>query len=171
MHKLFCLLLLTPLLVPAQIAEIGATAGGGAFGAEELGPTGFGVFGAELCAPCSRRVAAFVEFNRWENAGGGNPGARIDSVNMFAGGIRIQRTGRVRPFFDAGLAAAWDRYTWRNSTDTYSTHTSGSAGLVLGGGAAISLGRNWYIRPQFRAYTLSYWRFGLVGMVGVGYRF
>jgi hypothetical protein len=163
MSKVICLLLLGAILAPAQRLELGATVGGGAFGAEDVGLPAFVSFGAETCVLCSGRFSIFGEYSHWEK---GNTGS-ILRVDILAGGLRIQGKGRVRAFFDVGGAGAWDQ--WQGYFGDRQSH--GNPGVVLAGGALIPLRGNWYIRPQVRLYALAEIHIGLAATVGFGYRF
>lgn len=66
MRSCFAVLSFLPILAYAQKAEIGATVGGGAFGAEDTGSPAYVVFGVEGCGFCSRSVALFGEYNHWQ---------------------------------------------------------------------------------------------------------
>jgi hypothetical protein len=165
-NRLIVLLFLLALPALAQQAELGATIGGGAFGAEDAGLPTFVTFGLEACAVCSGHFALFGEVTQWQRVAGGARNGRINSVTVLAAGLRIQGRRGVRPFFDAGIAGGWDRFEYLGGRDSH-----GNPGLVLGGGAAIPLRGGWYIRPQGRLIVLRGFHGGFSGSVGIGYRF
>ncbi len=166
MRSCFTVLFFLPILALAQKAEIGATIGGGAFGAEDTGSPAYVLFGVEGCGFCSRSVALFGEYNHWQKAGTDSRYLRINSVDMVAGGARFQFGKSFRPFVDLGVAGGWDRYEYLNGKGSH-----GNPGMVFGVGVAKVFQSGWYVRPQLRVYVLRGIHAGLVGSVGIGYRF
>lgn len=164
---LILIAIVAPLTVTAQQFELGATVGGGIFGADGTGQPTYVIFGAETCAFCRSSAAVFAEFSHWQRSTAGYR-TSIRCVELLAVGARIQGGRRVRPFFDVGFAAGWDRFT-RLGDGRDDIH--GNPGLLLGGGAAVSIGEHWYIRPQARIVVLRGIHAGVAALVGIGYRF
>ncbi len=174
----FSLLFLCPLVslllaasACGQNVELGATVGFGAAGAGDLSATPFVSFGAELCALCRGRFAIFVEYNHWEPSST-DFSRTITSLNVFGAGLRIQGGKRVRPFFDAGFAAATDSYTYYmgfGAPSATGRHTN--PGFVLGGGAAIHIGGRFYVRPQLRVIVARGYHYAAGGGAGFGITF
>ena len=166
MRSYSAVLFFLPIFAFAQKTEIGATIGGGAFGAEDTGSPAYVVFGVEGCGFCSRSVALFGEYNHWEKSGSDSRFLRINSVNLVAGGVRFQFGRSFRPFVDLGVAGGWDRYEYLGGRNSH-----GNPGMVFGVGVAKVFQSGWYVRPQLRVYVLRGIHAGAVGSVGVGYRF
>lgn len=152
-------------LASGQKLELGAAAGFGAFGADDVSFRKFVNAGVEACGWCSGRFALFGEYTHWEHVGKKFL-TRITRSDLAAAGLRIQGGGRVRPFGDIGLAGGQDRYVYPGGSGVHNL-----LGIVGGGGVAIALGERWYVRPQYRLYALSGYHLATGGSVGVGFRF
>jgi hypothetical protein len=142
------LLLLTSAVVPAQRFELGATAGGGAYGDYGRGSAGAQA-GVEACLLCSGRLALFGEVTHFF-AGG------PQAVNLAGGGLRLQGRRNVRPFVDIGFVAGGNR-------------GGQSRGMVTGAGVQVPLSQRWYLRTQARLYASI--RPAAILSLGLGYRF
>jgi hypothetical protein len=154
-------------LATAQKYELGGRVGFGTFTAEDVGTPLFTSIGVELCALCSGRFAAFVEYSHWLKSGDAQYSSYIENADTFGGGLRIQRRdARIRPFFDVGIVGARDSYTYWGGSNSH-----GSVGMVLGGGVAFRLGERAYVRPQFRVYATSGFHAAYDAGVGFGFRF
>jgi hypothetical protein len=110
-------------------------------------------------------------------------GARVG-----AGGFAAEDL-EVRMYANAGVeACGWcsrgfalfGEYShWEETSAKFPTrnvYTGGNGahslgGIVLGGGAAVSIRERWYIRPQVRVYALSGYHVATSLSVGIGYRF
>ena len=158
-------LLFAVALAYGQKLELGARVGVGAFAAEDLQTRTYGNAGVEACGWCSRRFSLFGEYSHWEETSG-KFSTRIQRSDLAAGGLRIQGGRRIRPFFDIGIAGGQDRYVYSGGSGAHSL-----CGLVLGGGAAVSIRERWYVRPQVRLYALSGFHAAASVGVGIGYRF
>jgi len=167
--RLWVLLALTPLAL-AQRTQVGAVIGrGGA--AHFLENSAYHVVaGVEGCFLCGGRVGLWADYNHWQMTGVRGSGNPV-SLDLAGGGLRVQGTGdRIRPFFDAGLAAGVERYD-RPGFVPYVKYTDGVVGAMLGFGAAISLSEHWYVRPVGRFGILSTLDFAGFGGASIGYRF
>ena len=140
--------------------EVGIKGGAGAYGADE-GSRSFGHVGVEVCAYCGGRYSIFGEYGHWLSSGQLRAG-QIDSADLFGVGLRIQGRRRVRPFFDIGLAVGRDNFVRDVRTN---------AGVVLGGGVMVPVGKHLYLRPQVRLYGMSEFRAAASAEVGFGWRF
>jgi hypothetical protein len=152
-------------LASAQKLELGATAGFGYTGAEDVSFRPFANIGVQVCGFCSATLALFGEYSHGERVGNKLP-ARITSSDLLGGGLRIQAGRRIRPFFDVGVAGGWDRFVYTGGGGRHNM-----IGLVAGGGVSIPLRGRWYIRPQYRLYLLSGLHVVSGGSMGIGFRF
>jgi hypothetical protein len=155
-------------IAAAEGVDLGAMAGAGGFTAS--GPTlAAGQVGVEACLLCAGRFGLFVEYSHWFTSGatqGYNASDVVARADLAGGGLRIQGRGRIRPFFDVGVAGGRDKHVQAGGA---------LGGIVVAGGARIPLQGRWYIRPQVRVYGLSphslelspHW--ALSGLVGIGY--
>lgn len=166
MGKRIAIFLISAPLAIAQKFELGVSAGGGTFTAEDVGAPVFVNFGVEACAWCSGHFSLFGEYSHWESSGEGSRSSRITRADLVAGGLRIQGGRSLRPFFDVGFAGGWDQFEWSGGRGSH-----GNPGVVLGGGVAIALGEHWYLRPQGRVYALRGIHAAAGASIGVGYRF
>jgi hypothetical protein len=171
MSKLCIVFLAVAGIASAQGIDLGALAGAGGFTAS--GPTlAAGQVGVEACVFCTGRFGLFGEYSHWFTSGdskGYNASDVVRRADLAGGGLRIQGRGRMRPFFDVGVAGGRDEHVQAG--------TGGAlGGIVVGGGVRIPIRGRWYIRPQVRAYGLSphsmeglspHW--ALSGLIGVGY--
>jgi hypothetical protein len=161
-------------IASGQRVELGGLIGGGAFAVSTGGAAPLGQAGVEACVFCSGRFSLFGEYSHWFSGNGTRTafGAdRVTTADLAGAGLRIQRRGRVRVFFDIGAVAGRDEH------DVIGRGRA-LGGVVVGTGVGIPWGEHWYIRPQFRAYGLSphtiegvgpHW--AVSGGVGIGYRF
>ena len=170
MPKPWIILLAAAGLASAQRIELGALAGAGGFTAS--GPTLVtGQVGTEVCLLCRGRFGIFGEYSHWFSGASSslfNPSDQVRRADLVGGGLRIQGRGRVKPFFDVGIAGGQDEHRAGNG--------GALGGVVVGGGVRFPFRERWYIRPQVRAYGLSphtlegvdaHW--ALSGAVGIGY--
>jgi hypothetical protein len=165
MRRLLSVLIVVASGAFPQKSELGAVGGFGAIAAGGLSTTGAVAFGAEFCGLCSGKFGLFGEWNHLESVGK----ARTRGINRFdivAGGLRIQGGGRVRPFFDTGVAYGVDSFSYSGGHNSH-----GNGGLVLAGGAAVRLQDRLYIRPQFRFYALRGLHAVAAGTTGIGVQF
>ena len=169
--KIWIVLFATVGVAAAQGIELGALAGAGGFTAS--GPTmAAGQVGVEACVFCASRFGLFGEYSHWFTSGGTkgyNASDVVARADLAGGGLRIQGRGRIRPFFDVGVAGGPDEHVQAGTGGWL-------GGVVVGGGVRIPLRARWYIRPQVRVYGLSphsmeglspHW--ALSGLVGIGY--
>jgi hypothetical protein len=63
------------------------------------------MFGVEACLRCGRR-AFFVDYSHWMPPHPSTYQTGYREADSFAGGLRFQTQGRVRPFFDVGGVVA-----------------------------------------------------------------
>lgn len=96
------------------------------------------------------------------------PSSAVNSADLFGFGFRIQGKRRVRPFFDFGIAVGRDTFDYR-SAGTLLSHST--AGVVLGTGVMLPIGKRLYLRPQLRLYPMSSLHIAASGEVGFGWRF
>jgi hypothetical protein len=171
MSKRWMVLFAVAGIAAAEGVDLGAMAGAGGFTAS--GPTlAAGQVGVEACVLCAGRFGLFVEYSHWFTSGathGYNASDVVARADLAGVGLRIQGRGRIRPFFDVGVAGGRDEHVQAG--------TGGAlGGIVVAGGARIPLKGRWYIRPQVRVYGLSphsleglspHW--ALSGLVGIGY--
>jgi len=158
-YKYLALFIVLASTAGAQRFEIGGLAGGGGFGAEDTSGT-YWIAGAEGCAFCNRKTALFAEYNHYGLASGQTV---IKNADIVSGGLRVQSTAeRFRPYFDIGIAGGQDHFLGK---------AHNFVGVAMGGGVAISLGKNWYVRPGVRLQLMSYLHYGLSAGVSAGYRF
>ena len=151
MRRVMFLWCLSVICAAAQSFEVGVTAGGGTFGAEDISMTAYGVVGVETCVLWSRGFGVFGEYSHWERGRDGLRSSQISRVDTLAAGVRMQRGRSVRPFFDIGIAGAWDEY------EVYlypGSMRHGNAGLTFGGGVGFPIRGGWRIRPQARVIVL-----------------
>ena len=151
--------------------EVGITSGAGAYAAVDTGSPTFGHVGVEVCAYCGWRYSIFGEYGHWPSSGQLRSG-EIDSADLFGVGLRIQGRQRVRPFFDIGLAVGRD--TFLSGCGCFGTpsnlHAHTNAGILLGGGVMVPVGKHLYIRPQVRIYG-PYHHAAASAEAGFGWRF
>ncbi len=162
MSRLLATLFLAAPFALAQNTQFGAMLGrGGAVQLFETSAYHF-VAGAETCFLCEGRFGLYADYHHWRKTGKGTDSPV--SLDLAGGGLRIQGRGRrVRPFFDAGVAAGVEsRYLGGPRPVT---------GGVLGAGATILLGRHAYIRPLIRITGLSSGEAGGFAGASIGYRF
>jgi hypothetical protein len=151
----------------APEAQIGGTIGLGSFGSTEYTSGGFVVAGVEGCALCGGKFGLFMEYDHWRLA---PTGFETSVLNLGAGGLRIQGRGRrVRPFFDIG--GALGRYNGKPHGYIHRSEDFSMVGVMIGTGAAISIGEKWYVRPQARLALMRSGNLAGFLSVGVGYRF
>ncbi len=163
--KLIFGLMLAAALAYGQKLELGGVLGVGGFATDDLQRRGFANAGVEACGWCGGRFGLFGEYSHWEEADAKFP-TRIQRSDLAAAGLRIQGGRRIRPFFDIGMAGGQDRYVYPGGGGAHNL-----VGVVLGGGAAVSIREKWYIRPQVRVYGLSGYHAAASVSVGIGYRF
>ena len=162
MLKLLAALWLAAPFALAQNTQFGAMLGrGGAVQLFENSAYHF-VAGAESCFLCGGRFGLYAEYHHWQKTGEGTDSPV--SLDLAGGGLRIQGRGRrVRPFFDAGVAAGVERrYMGRSRPVT---------GGVLGAGATVMLGPHVYVRPLLRIAGFSSGEAGGFAGASIGYRF
>lgn len=148
-------------------AQIGGTIGLGSFGTTEYTSGGFVVAGVEGCALCGGKFGLFMEYDHWRLT---PTGYETSVLNLGAGGLRIQGRGRrVRPFFDVG--GALGRYNGKPHGYIRRSEDFSMGGVIIGTGAAISVGEKWYVRPQARLALMTSGNIAGVLNFGIGYRF
>jgi hypothetical protein len=87
-------------------------------------------------------------------------------------GLRVQGSGRVRPFFDFGFALGRDSYEYACDCAGGTTRNAhNTPGMVLGGGVTVPAGKHFYVRPRFRLYVMQGYHAVAGGEVGFGWRF
>jgi hypothetical protein len=120
-----------------------------------------GVVGVEACL-CPGKVGLFGEYTGYFPS---SPDSYIGAGHTYAGGLRIQRTGKIRPFVDFGVTGGTVR------VGTATQRQVNSAGLVVGFGVNFLVGKHAYVRPQVHMYPMNNSAIASSVGVGVGWRF
>jgi hypothetical protein len=147
-------------------AEVGMSWSSGPLNySEGLQPGSRTIFSVDTCLYCNRSRAVFIDYSRW-----GKPRASYQTgyrgADTITGGVRIQAHGRVRPFFDAGVAVGGSRYQSSSSRKTNISLIGG----VVGTGVTIPVQR-FYVRVGGRVLVMSD-SYGAADLsVGAGWRF
>ena len=152
---------------PALVdAEVGMSWGSGPLNyGEGLQPSSRNLFSVDTCLYCNRGRAVFIDYSRW-----GKPQASYQTgyraADTITGGVRFQARGRVRPFFDAGVAVGGSRYRCSCGRTTNVSLIGG----VVGTGVTIPVQR-FYVRVGGRLLVMSDWYGAADLSVGGGWRF
>jgi hypothetical protein len=143
--------------------EVGFRAGAAQYAYVEDNPNTRAVLGLEACAFCGGRLALNGTYSHFRAPA---PPSLYQAAELFTTGLRIQRRGRLSPFFDAGFAAGYSRFL-----RSYSSRSVTSAGLELAAGLAFRIGKGVYLRPQGRLAAMSESYLAGSAEVAVGWRF
>jgi hypothetical protein len=147
-------------------AEVGMSWGRGPLNyADGLQPGTRDLVSVETCLYCNPHRAMFLEYSRWRQPRASYP-TGYRAADTVTAGVRFQTRGRVRPFFDAGVAVGGSRYQY---SDGRKTNVSVIGGVV-GSGVTIPVQR-FYVRVGGRLLVMSDGYVGGDLSVGAGWRF
>lgn len=102
-------------------------------------------------------------------------GAVFDTHFVTASYVRQAKAGRARPFLQAGAGVEirrldLSRFDIPPEASGRVSATRTDFALTIGGGASISLGKRFFIRPQLRAYLVVGPNLVLLPGVAIGWR-
>jgi hypothetical protein len=185
-----CILLVVASTVPCTSRQIdgdfSVTAGGGVARGEDQKTAGALGVGVSAGFPYGTRHRFQLDY-QFTNIGGELIAPEIglnvpdaDTRNhLFTGSYVVQtRSGRTRPFFQAGAGIVHRRFhtaaTFLEGAAVRYTHvveTDTSLSFLVGAGITIDLGQSWFVRPQVRGYMYVGPTWLLLPSIAFGYRF
>jgi hypothetical protein len=160
--------MMMPLAGLAAGLELSAMAGYSTTDGDDQARSNNPMFGASFRWPAGGRHSLKADYARVAFEG------RIYVRHFVTGSyVLAGRTGRVRPFFQAGAGALFERSDFDRIgiPPPFDKHTGTDLVLILGAGATVALGDALFVRPMLR----SYWYVGptltWAPAIGLGYRF